>query len=45
VPQDTVERGIRAVFQRLGEAVTPGEFEDVLAQLPREFRPLASARG
>jgi uncharacterized protein (DUF2267 family) len=43
VPEDQVEPGIRAVFQTLGEAVTHGEFEDVLAQLPREFRPLASA--
>jgi uncharacterized protein (DUF2267 family) len=43
VPGDVVDRGIRAVFQTLSEAVTPGEFEDVLAQLPREFRPLASA--
>jgi uncharacterized protein (DUF2267 family) len=43
VAQDSVESGIRAVFQTLSEAVTTGEWDDVLAQLPAEFAPLASA--
>jgi uncharacterized protein (DUF2267 family) len=32
--------GVRAVFQTLREAVTGDEFEDVLAQLPREYTAL-----
>jgi uncharacterized protein (DUF2267 family) len=42
VPRESVETGLRSVFQTLGEAVTRGEFEDVLSQLPNEFRPLAT---
>jgi uncharacterized protein (DUF2267 family) len=33
--------GINAVFQTLEEAVSFGEFEDVMAQLPDEFGTLA----
>lgn len=33
--------GIRAVFTTLREAITGGEFDDVLTQLPREFAELA----
>lgn len=40
---DEAERGIRAVFAVLGEAVTSGEFDDVLSQLPSEFRELVPA--
>jgi uncharacterized protein (DUF2267 family) len=42
VPQDSVEAGIRAVFQTLSEAVSGGEFNEILTQLPNEFRPLAT---
>jgi uncharacterized protein (DUF2267 family) len=31
---------VKAVFQTLREAVTSNEFEDVLAQLPREYTAL-----
>jgi uncharacterized protein (DUF2267 family) len=34
------ERGARAVLATLRHAVTAGEFEDMLAQLPAEFVPL-----
>jgi uncharacterized protein (DUF2267 family) len=37
-----VETGIRAVFQTLSEAVSSGEFDEILSQLPNEFRPLAT---
>ena len=33
--------GVRAVFATVREAVTGGEFDDVLAQLPADFRQLA----
>jgi uncharacterized protein (DUF2267 family) len=29
--------GVRAVFTTLREAVTGGEFDDVMSQLPKEF--------
>ncbi|WP_416905133.1 DUF2267 domain-containing protein [Micromonospora echinospora] len=32
--------GIRAVFVTLREAITGGEFDDVAAQLPRDYRDL-----
>jgi uncharacterized protein (DUF2267 family) len=38
-PGDALE-GTRAVLATLREAVTPGEFEDVLSQLPKEFADL-----
>jgi uncharacterized protein (DUF2267 family) len=37
---EAAEAGGRAVFQTLREAVTGDEFEDVLAQLPREYTAL-----
>jgi uncharacterized protein (DUF2267 family) len=38
VDPDTATRGARAVLSTIRRAVTTGEFEDVLAQLPKEFR-------
>jgi uncharacterized protein (DUF2267 family) len=38
VDLDTATRGARAVLSTIRRAVTTGEFEDVLAQLPKEFR-------
>lgn len=32
--------GVHAVFATLREAVTGGEFEDVMSQLPRDFRAI-----
>ena len=40
VDHDAAVAGVRAVFQTLREAVTGDEFEDVLAQLPREYAAL-----
>jgi uncharacterized protein (DUF2267 family) len=37
---DAARAGVRAVFQTLREAITGDEFEDVLAQLPREYTAL-----
>jgi uncharacterized protein (DUF2267 family) len=37
---DAARAGVRAVFQTLREAVTGPEFNDVLAQLPQEYRDL-----
>jgi len=37
VDLDTATRGSRAVLSTVRRAVTSGEFEDVLAQLPGEF--------
>jgi uncharacterized protein (DUF2267 family) len=37
---DAARAGVRAVFQTLSEAVTGDEFDDVLAQLPREYTEL-----
>ena len=37
---DAARVGVRAVFRTLREAVTGDEFEDVLAQLPREYTAL-----
>jgi uncharacterized protein (DUF2267 family) len=42
VSKDAVEPGVAAVFATLREAVTPGEFDDVLAQLPKEFQRVAA---
>jgi uncharacterized protein (DUF2267 family) len=41
--QDSVEHHVRAVFRALREAVTEGEFDDVLAQLPNEYRAVTTA--
>jgi uncharacterized protein (DUF2267 family) len=43
IPQDEAERAIAAVFATLSEAVTGGEFDDVLSQLPKEYRELVGA--
>jgi uncharacterized protein (DUF2267 family) len=40
VDHDAAVAGVRAVCQTLREAVTGDEFEDVLAQLPREYAAL-----
>jgi uncharacterized protein (DUF2267 family) len=32
--------GVRAVLGTIGQAITTGEFEDTMAQLPQEFREL-----
>src|SRR3954469_8784307 len=37
LPRDEVEDGIRAVLTTVREAVTGGEFEDIVQQLPDEF--------
>jgi uncharacterized protein (DUF2267 family) len=37
VDEQRARQGISAVFNTLRDAVTEGEFDDVLAQLPREF--------
>jgi uncharacterized protein (DUF2267 family) len=38
------EVAIAAVFATLRDAVTPGEFDDVLSQLPAEFHRLGASR-
>ena len=38
VDLDTATRGTWAVLSTIRRAVTTGEFEDMLAQLPKEFR-------
>jgi uncharacterized protein (DUF2267 family) len=42
---EAARAGVRAVFQTLREAVTGDEFEDVLAQLPREYTALLEETG
>jgi uncharacterized protein (DUF2267 family) len=41
---DVAEVAIAAVFVTLRDAVTPGEFDDVLSQLPAEFHRLGASR-
>jgi uncharacterized protein (DUF2267 family) len=41
---DTAERAVDAVFATLREAVTPGEFDDVLSQLPADFHRLGTSQ-
>jgi uncharacterized protein (DUF2267 family) len=43
VDRETARRGVPAVFQTLYAAVSAGEFDDVLAQLPKEFQKLVPA--
>ena len=38
------ERAVDAVFTTLREAVTPGEFDDVLSQLPADFHRLGTSQ-
>ena len=40
VDEATARTGVRAVLTTVREAVTGGEFDDVMSQLPREFRDL-----
>jgi uncharacterized protein (DUF2267 family) len=40
LPPEEARDRVRAVFGALREAVTPGEFEDVLSQLDREYADL-----
>lgn len=40
VPEEEAEKGILAVFETVRAGVTGGEFDDVVAQLPAEFREL-----
>jgi uncharacterized protein (DUF2267 family) len=40
VERELADTGARAVMQTLHGAVSRGEFEDVMAQLPREFQEL-----
>jgi uncharacterized protein (DUF2267 family) len=40
VSPEVAHRRVRGVFAVLSEAVTPGEFEDVLSQLDREYAEL-----
>lgn len=37
VPPDEAREATRAVLRTLREAVTAGEFDDVMSQLPKEF--------
>lgn len=39
---DTAELAVDAVFATLREAITPGEFDDVLSQLPADFHRLGT---
>jgi uncharacterized protein (DUF2267 family) len=40
VDPDTARTGAMATLATVREAVTPGEFDDVTAQLPKEYREL-----
>jgi len=43
VPSEQAREGARAVFAILHEAVSGGEFRDVMSQLPSEFTEFAAA--
>lgn len=45
VDRELARKGVRAVFQTLHAAVSEGEFEDVMAQLSKEFHELAPVPG
>jgi uncharacterized protein (DUF2267 family) len=40
VDENTARTGAMATLNTMREAVTPGEFDDVTAQLPKEYREL-----
>jgi uncharacterized protein (DUF2267 family) len=40
VDGDTARTGVRAVLSTVREAITPGEWDDVVAQLPEEYQVL-----
>ncbi|MEV1333863.1 DUF2267 domain-containing protein [Micromonospora costi] len=40
VDENTARDGARAVFTTLREAITAGEFDDVVSQLPRDYRAM-----
>lgn len=39
VDVETAERHTRAVFEALRRTLTPDEFEDMVAELPKDFAP------
>lgn len=41
---EVAERAVDAVFVTLRDAVTPGEFDDVLSQLPADFHRLGTSQ-
>jgi uncharacterized protein (DUF2267 family) len=41
---DRARAGVRAVFATIREAVTPGEVDDITAQLPQEFEELVGSK-
>ena len=41
---ETAERAVDAVFATIREAVTNGEFDDVLSQLPADFHRLGTSQ-
>jgi uncharacterized protein (DUF2267 family) len=45
VDRELARKGVQAVFQTLHAAVSDGEFEDVMAQLSKEFQELAPMPG
>jgi uncharacterized protein (DUF2267 family) len=45
VDQATARTGAQAVLTTVREAVTPGEFDDVTAQLPQDYRELVGSTG
>jgi uncharacterized protein (DUF2267 family) len=42
-PDEQAEQDVRAVFATLRDAVTPGEWDDIEAQLGKEYRQLVAA--
>jgi uncharacterized protein (DUF2267 family) len=40
VPPEEAQKAAKAVFSTLREAVTGGEFKDIMSQLPKEFSEL-----
>jgi uncharacterized protein (DUF2267 family) len=42
-PPDAAQGHVRAVMETLREAVTEGEYHDLVAQLPQDYRPLVGA--